>query len=421
MARFLRLSIFCLSFWVLVSCNMGGNEGRNVDSLIQRLSFASSAQKDSIFQVLDRSMLLQKDLPTIYAGIRQNYPDDSLKAQGSKAMLVGLLETVNDESTPNFLKEQFLLWEKDYFMRRKALLTLCKINTSSSLEAFIELLPADAHNMAPYAETFFAPVIAHPENSQALYPAALSLAENKNYSFAILETLKVGLEEGYIAPGSIQQDLLPIREIFRAQRKQRDRYAPGSRSYMNANAMMVTSMKCLSYFPKENSSQQVLELASQDKDLDMKLFALIIRLRGDSTGTTQILHDLASDFRYRNRLYEVLLYEELDAYFPEEYLTQEAFAAGDLATWLNMPTHRASFPDELSLIKRFSYQPAEDQEEGNFYLYKFTYGRSWQIGLSGPQPLDTSAFSIAGHMTISKYLSEDSRTEEEHVEELLEE
>ena len=98
---------------------MGGNEGRSLDSLIQRLDGATTTQKDSIFQVLDRSMLLQKDLPTIYAGIRQTYPDDSLRERSSRSRLITILETVNDASTPEFLKEQFLLWETDYFLKRK--------------------------------------------------------------------------------------------------------------------------------------------------------------------------------------------------------------------------------------------------------------------------------------------------------------
>jgi hypothetical protein len=421
MTPIIRFTVFTLSLYLLSGCNMGGNEGRNLDSLIQRLAGANTAQKDSIFQVLDRSMLLQKDLPTIYAGIQQTYPDDSLRERGSKAMLIGLLETVNDESTPAFLKEQFMLWDTDYFLKRKALFTLATINTEASLETFIELLQLEARNMAPYAETFFTPIVKDPTHSEALFPAALALAENRNYTFSILETLKVGLEEGFIQPESIKEDLLPIREVFRAQRKQRDRYSPGSRSYLNANALMASSMKCLSYFPTESSSQQVLDLASQDEDIEMRLFALIIRLRGDTTGTHQILHEMASDFRYRNRMYEVLNDRDLGKYFPPEYYTQEAFAEGDLASWLKMPTHRAAFPESISLIKRFAFQPGEDQAESNFYLFKFTYGKGWQIGLSGPQPLDTTEVSIVGFLTGSKYLSEEARTEEEHVEALLEE
>lgn len=400
---------------------MGGNEGRNFDSLIQRLGGASATQKDSIFQVLDRSMLLQKDLPTIYAGIRQSYPDDSLRERGSRAMLISLLETVNDASTPDFLKEQFLLWETTYFLKRKALFTLATINTEASLKIFIELLQLDARNMAPYAESFFIPIVTDPTNSKALFPEALALAENKNYTFSILETLKVGLEEDFIQPEDIKDDLLPIREVFRAQRKQRDRFSQGSRSYLNANALMANSMKCLSYFPTESSSQQVLDLASQDEDIDMKLYALIIRLQGDTTGTNQILHTLASDFRYRNRLYEVLKDRELEAFFPSSYFTQEAFAEGDLASWLKMPSHRTVFPEKINLIKRFAFQPADDQAESNFYLFKFSFGKGWIIGLSGPQPLDTTEVSVIGFLTGSKYLSEDGRTEEEHMEALLEE
>ncbi len=416
-----RIFLFTFLTVLILSCNMGGNEGRNVESLIQRLDRASNSQKDSIFQALDRSMLLQKDLPTLYAGIRLNYPDDSLRERSSKARLIGLLESVNDESTPAFLKEQFMLWETNYFMKRTALQTLCNINTEGSLAAFIELLLLDPKNMAAYADHFFTPIITEPAHSSVLFPAALALVEKSSYCFPVLECLRVGLEEGDILPEVIKDDLLPIREVYRAQRKRRDRYAPGSRSYMLANTLMATSMKCLSYFPAESSTQQVIALASEDNDIEVRLFALLIRLHGDTTGCRQDLHELAGDFRYRNRLYEVLKEAELEQHFPAEFLTQQAFAEGDLAGWLKMPEHRASYPEGISLIRRFSHQTADDQQESNFYLFKFTYGKGWQIGLSGPQPLDTTDFAIAGYMTGSKYLAEDAREEDGHVAELIEE
>ena len=421
----MRISpLACLSFFLVfasffMSCGISGGNNRDAEGLVFTLHSPDPAVRDSARQRLDGYLFLKKDLPVLYEALRQSYPDDTVAIRSTRQRLLLILEDVNDASTPEFIQSLYPTLEEFPALQGEALHVLVHISSQASLAALADILVAEKGTVSTDVHLLFKPLYQYPRQVGALFPTILHLLQRREYAYPVLETLYAGLEAGVVDTKPIQDSLILIREVYRGQKRRKDRLHPGSRSYQTAFSLMEASMRCLVYFSDQPIGSQVLELAVADSDPEMQLAVVNACLEVDTSRMGSLLHTLAGDFRYRTRLYHLLEAKDALAFFPSSYYDQQAFAASDLAVWLQDPDHRGSFPEEIVYLNTYPIALNDEQDSSRVYLYKFRFGKKWMVGLSGPQPSDSLQVAAAGHLTHSRYQSLEAKSEEEHLEELL--
>ena len=130
----------------------------------------------------------------------------------------------------------------------------------------------------------------------------------------------------------------------------------------------------------------------------------------------------AADSSTRLDLFEELQRSGEEDQFPRAYWTQSSFAEGDMVRWLMRSITFARPPQSIKLVETRIVSPMG--KKGRIYVYKFKYPwkeRGWIIGLSGPQPLNSSEMVTAGTGTSSAGRSERDTSIEELLEFLEEE
>jgi HEAT repeat protein len=415
--RYIFLIFICC---FLIGCNwFDDSKKRNIDGLITKLQAPEPVARDSAKAMIGNYLFLKGDLPQLYEAITTPYPDDSLGANSTRAQLITVLKGVNSEDTPEFIRTTYPTLPRDPELQFTALSVLSEMNTPASLDVLRALLTDDPPDLGKKTGELFQPFYESPKHLGHLFPQLITLVNNRNFRFPVMETLMVGLENETIDKKSLTDSLYIIRELYRAEKKKLKAYRTESPKAMGTKSLMEVSLKCLSHFPNETASRQVLDLALEDEDPEIKLSAAIARIHAGAAPDPKILLDLAANYRTRNSLYLQLMGSEQQNAFPDSFLTQEAFAESDLAGWINAQPEPALFPKKMEIAGRYPLDPTDESEGGYVYLIKFNMGYGWLAGISGPQPLDTTLVIPSGYLTNSFFKRWSAQKPEEHIEELM--
>jgi hypothetical protein len=162
-----------------------------------------------------------------------------------------------------------------------------------------------------------------------------------------------------------------------------------------------------------------LKRALNTNDKKVKFYTIISLLRHSQEVGDKHFISVASSSETRLLFYNKL--EELGetSRFPEKYYNQEAFAESDMVNWLVYPTELARVPDDIELMKIATI------DKYAFYLFRFRSlndswkDSGWMAGISGPYLIDDKPNAKSPGYTFSKFEKWDSKTPDEHIEDII--
>jgi hypothetical protein len=162
----------------------------------------------------------------------------------------------------------------------------------------------------------------------------------------------------------------------------------------------------------------LLEQAMQLADPRLLTFASVATLRRGGSVGKAVFNRIASCHETRELLFRTLSALGRLNLFPRRWWTWDAFAAGDMVSWLMYPTELGREPDELKKMAVFTTNQAEGERA--LYLWRFgSAGGPWYAGVSGPYLRDGEPEPIHGNLTFSCFDEWHTATAEEHAESVL--
>jgi hypothetical protein len=397
------------------SCG-NSDDGRDSVSLLRHLT--DPARKDSALATLPNTLFLEQDLPALYQALDRAYPDDSL-AYGTRTALLGVLENVNNETTPGFIETLIAGFSQHPLLQRASLRVLAAMHTPASLsilaatlnrepEHFPAMQPVDLLQLIPDTALHY------------LFPDFFGRSHEQDWRLPVYEALASALASGTMAP-AVMKDSLPVMIAQYDQLRQSRKKHDGKRDAdeLELRTCMDLMLHVMAHYAVRPEVNQLLVRGMADKDPDLRLSAAFASFEAGIPVTDSVIGSLAADFRVRNQLFLRLNEQHLDRRFPVRYHTQQAIAESDLATWLANPENSGRFPEAMKFVKKIPIE--NDLATGNLFVFHFRYpGDTWRIGISGPQPPDTTEVRVGGYLTNSLYKTDRQIDLEEHIRELME-
>jgi hypothetical protein len=124
----------------------------------------------------------------------------------------------------------------------------------------------------------------------------------------------------------------------------------------------------------------------------------------------------------RGLLLDVLREQNRLDLFPEGYLTQEALAEADLASWLCHPNELGCPPDEIELMGVITRDSDASSDKVDWYVFQYrthaphwAAGDGWMAGVSGPYAVGSEVASGAVG-TFSTFEAFDASQLQEYVD-----
>lgn len=155
---------------------------------------------------------------------------------------------------------------------------------------------------------------------------------------------------------------------------------------------------------------------------------IVALLDEDEAQAVVKIEEMAAVPFYRNVLHALLVNNQQQAHFPDNYLNQASFAESDLAFWLALPSEIGAPPDHIEFIEAQTKTFEDGEEPVDFYLLKFKMDpphplaeRGWVVGITGPYPKDESSdsFESRSQATFSEFIALDEMSLSEHLDFIL--
>lgn len=298
---------------------------------------------------------------------------------------------------------------------RRALLTLLAVtNCADGARAFVEV--TTAHGWSSVYDRIFWELARNKGQAELLFPALLR--PDQPY-FAELANVLLGfLQSKSIEPAALR----PALDVLRARLGQR----------MDAAAAMQRSRGVKwryseRYWEVKYEAGVLLDLVAWIGDDEMlatarrglvlkdpwlvTFAAVALAARGEDVRAA--LRLAAASDETRATLWHALAAHGLQALFPAEHATRNAFAAADMVGWLAHPSELGHPPNELELKQIFE---SDGDEPSVFYVWRFrTRQRPWTAATSGPYPADAPVGPLHGESTFSCFEPWRARTPEGHA------
>jgi len=361
-------------------------------------------------------LFLKTDLPLIYKSIQQTWDDDDDTELSTRAELIEVLGGVFDEQTPGVLLKLYPNLPQNPLIQAKALRALAQIGTGPSLQHFSQLILKHKPDLKGREAFVFAPLYNLPEQLSLLYPRLLELTQKEAYQYPVYELLTVGFAEKSLKAAALKPYANSIIKDYKTSRQKRANLSVGSESYLQVSPLVHTLVKCLAYFPQQDSVKTLLQTILKKEVPDIQLVAATTCLSENiPLPDSSIFSQLAANKMTRIQFYVQLEQMGKVNLFPKKWLTQEAFAESELVEWLSVPNKRNGPPTQITLVKKHKLA-----DEGNLYLFKFVYpGGGWMAGISGPQPSDTTQINTVGYLTNSEFRKWEDLNPDKHIELLV--
>ena len=410
----LLLLAACVMFGQITGCGQRAPK-RDVSTLLDRL--ADPARSDSLLRSIPSSLFLEQDLPALYAALERSYTDDSLK-NGTRTVLLGVLEHVHDARTVGFVEELLPVLTKYPHIQAAALRVLAAMRSQASIAALAGILTREPGHYSARSLVSLLPMI--PDSAlKHLFPAFFSLSHERDWQLPVYEALTSALESGALSP-ALMQDSLPvmIAQHDQLQQEYRKRDVKRDATMLETQACLDLMLRAMAHYPARPEVKRLLVRGMADRDPELRLSAAFVCLNAGIPVSDSVIGSLAADFRVRNVLFLRLQERGLGQRFPTKYHNQQAIAESDLALWLVNPENSGRFPQEIKFLKTLPME--DDPAAEQVYVFRFRYpGDTWRIGISGPQPALDSELLTGGYLTNSLYKSEAQIDLDAHVGELM--
>lgn len=405
--------LLCGMYWLSAGCGKPA-PNRDVSRVLAALD--TPGRSDSLLRAIPNMLFLKQDLPAIYQALSHSYPDDSLE-MGTRHVLLGVLEQVHDESTAGFIEELLPGFAASPPLQLAALRVLAAIHSPASLSILAATLTREPERYPARRCAELWPLI--PDSAlHSLFPEFLALAHEPAWQLPVYEALAAALMAN-LSPASLTDSLPVILEQYTDLRQQY-RKQEGKRDAVKIelHTCLDLLLQTMAHYPIQPEVNKLLVRGMSDKDPELRLSAAFACFEARIPVSDSVIRSLAADFRVRNPLFLRLNETGHDRRFPADFHTQAAIAQSDLALWLANPENTGRFPEEIHYLKQVSIE--NDLASGQVYVFRFRYpGDAWRIGISGPQPVDSTEVRIGGYLTGSLYKTDRQIGIDEQVQELM--
>lgn len=280
--------------------------------------------------------------------------------------------------------------------------------------------------------SFVVPLMSKPRHATIFFPDLLDYAGVPALSYAIYLLCLTYFQRGLLAPDA----LLPYAEqIVGAYRLHDKALSASQRSegvawmwedeYQEHRDIGGLLLDLMGHF-SASQVEEVLQHALTYRDPRLKCFALCSLLRLGKDVDPAHARDVAQSAEMRSYLYRTLTELCALSLFPEEYVTQAAFAESHMVEWLTFPTELGRVPDEIELMEVVEVGLGLGRSTQDFYLFRFRTHEphwaakdGWSAGVTGPYLRSLAPSADLVRMTFSRFETWESKTPEEHVHSVL--
>ena len=401
-----------------ISCDYleSSNAQRDVTPLLDKLEDAKPAVRDSALAALKSFVFVPADLPQIYAALDRKWVDDVRPGAPTRRALLDILLQVYDETTPAKVEHYFPELRGDVILSLTALRILANINSEASIASLKRILLREPDLLSQISSSEFEPLVSSPQHLGLLFPEILTLAIDTRSQLQIYHWMEIGLASESLDPRRVQDHLQPLQELSQTLPQQLSETDMRSSEYPFIQQLLNTVFRCLSHFPIRPEINQLLTENLTHPIPETRLAAIQGCIQAGIPIDSTVFIGLAQLPGYRTALYDLVQRLSYPEFFPQAYANQEAFAESDLVNWLAIS--QGKMPARIELLEKRDWQGIG--ETGMLYVYRFRYTSPWQVGISGPQPVDSTAFLTTAALTGSLFERYRKRDLDALVEKLLE-
>ena len=375
--------------------------------ILERLQQRSRAKREEALEELYEVELKKRDWPLLCEAVLWEFPDDRVnEVDNIRSTLLSMLEDIPDKRTVGFIDGVFPKLPSNPAIRQSALSVLVSINTRESLRVLRELLVAHRPKLRDAPDMLFFDIMSDPKNSSVMFPGILELLQVEEYRIDVYRLAVACYDSGAIGAaavkplsGRVLKDWaygVKVRSSSGLSRHRRAR----NEEYLAAVAR---------FFPVATGGKRLLGVVS-DAMHDKSPFVALAAARSCVVMGVELtdaaIKALSSNAATLLGLVELLDGVGLLSRVPKRFLEQERVARADLVRWLCHPNEYSRPPSKLRLSECMVIKHGGSKQR--LYVYEYQYPESmgeWEVGISGPQPLDESELSFGGELTYSAGLS----------------
>lgn len=402
-----------------------------VESLVKMLS--SSKEKDRAkgmdkLKALSETDLAPEEGKELLRAAARKFPPAKYDWQEiSESLIEALWKFPKDDYVP-IIREEFPKYDER--ARFAALRLLTEAGTTESLSAFMDLMrqymkSGDISDLM----LVFVPLEHEPRHPEVLFPGLFEFASIEKLGGSIYGLCLKYREQNLLDPYVLEPFSQQIVEDWK---KYDEKLGPMQRDsgvdwmwldeYQSLRHDAGVILDLMGYFAVDKVERS-LRKALEYKDPRLSLFALLSLVRLGQDVEPHHIEKVAASSEARRWLFEKLKEMSKDHLFPEGYRTQEALAESCMVDWLCFPTELARVPDEIQLMKVFTFE----NEDGvfDYFIFRFRSDNSdwkqsgWMAGVAGPFPKRDEPTTEDRGGTFSSFESWESRTPEQHLEHLV--
>ncbi|MCP4179725.1 MAG: hypothetical protein GY756_18355 [bacterium] len=367
-----------------------------------------------------------RNAEVILNSIHKSFPDRKYEFNDTQRDLIQLLRGLDDERIIKKYNKIFPTVSKN--AQREIIFCLTQVNNPIAVNAVITLLNSTKSN--PLDHLVFFGWNNDLKYGNLIFPEILDLLSVDNYQYDILYLLYLYISNSKISDIDISSknsliiDVLNQYdkkiEILNLDKNQTNWYYTEEYTQVRSGKSLILDI--LGYI-NSNKNKEVLKANLHSDDPRIIYFAAQSLLKNEIDVKNEYLERIAKDNEMRKWLFSYFKNNNRNIFTDESYFSQEKLAISDMINWLIYPTELASAPDDIVLEKVITV--TKDDGVYDFYLFKFikypphwSAENGWVAGVSGPFKRDDYPTIDGAGYTFSAFSSWDSKTPDEHFEEI---
>ncbi len=382
--------------------------------LFRDISSTDSTVHKSARAALRLHAFTSSDLPLLYRALEHAYSDDS-EYSGVRSRLIDKIEEIADSTTPVAIRSVFPLMSTAPQVQRDALSLLASIGTEQSLSIFTELVTGSA--LSSDAGIPFYAISATTANCRVMFPGILPMIDKDASRSSLYYFICEALDSSIIT----RRDLESAHDIiFRMCEKDYDRLkAPWEKGEYDYYFRVEYTAHLLGYIGSDRAKTWLHRMAA-DTSLSLVTEAALALARNNDDLLPEQWERIADNPFYRCSLYQGLEKISRTALFPQKYYNQESLAEADMVAAII--DYDEPEPEKIELVQE--YEITEGDKAGRYFLFKYLQTsateegettETWYVGISGPQPLDSTRVVARGTATAILYNELDAMNMDEHI------
>jgi hypothetical protein len=391
------------------------NKADKLFTALQSADSATFAGASDAFGIITFS---RDELPYLHRGLITRYPDDTLFYNNVHDRIIRELETLADNSTVDFIKENYFKLTGDKEKLKTGMLSALAGNkTQYSYNLLKELLvnnPPQEHSDESLSYKIGDSLLL----CRTLFPEVLQLAGNSIFWKEVTDITRKMLDSSMIGKDMIA----PYRQFFLFNAdtvlhslKAEIASSAGDDVYGYEYIDLLKVVASLN----DKQSNELLRQYHLLNNMELKYEAILLLLKNGQPADIAEIEKIAADNYYRQDFYNALKEQGKEQLFPAKYRTQKYFAEATIFTY-------ASDDYDPSEIISLGERSADfNGKKSRFYLFKVVYkyddaDDEEYFAVAGPYSFDGKDIS-SDHAASGIFFDEtySRKLEDKHFKELL--